>query len=647
MLSSPSAWFKTPAGVSSRLQIPYYLARNAQARGRDGSILTFPDRKWFADVSNVSSVIFAQAFFFTQRTDDMQNRGFIETVTVVAYPSGIFSTLRVSAALEDSSSAPASQSSLAPSSNALSSSSLARSTSTFGTVTSLPPRIGSLVPSLSRAITPLGSSTTISTGAAASNLSSQPPVYVGIAFGSIAAIGVLAALVAWCIRRWFRHRRRRNNTVLPWVDDYSGLEAGSKDSATDWSANPKVLPGRGTTRPSTRQWLSTDRDVGEPRRSDSFGAVPDYSSKVPADGVGDRTFDGHSARKPTMRRQLPSHLVDEKLSAQAQTLRPDDEAGCDSELGTPREDVVVPRYLSLNGDALDLPWSNKSPHKSPPRSMAERLRRASKLAKEGCEPARPSDFSGRRIRDARQEKPEGWAESITSNLVNAFNAVAANIATSKAEEEDFDTHRRKPSMRGTVWNASQLDRRFDTSARRGGLEARAGRDLHGSSTELHEPWTLEELPDGTGIVHLHISPSRDRSLSRTSSSLYSSDTPSAVPLIASRGPPPVALMKTEGSRHFRLGTDHVAPRLSGTLESSSSSTNALTSHRNRRPRPKRGKGLHHDAELLTPTPYGRLSGPSLISRLSSTSSATSWNSHSSRPATSEIADALRARKRPS
>ncbi|KAF5334975.1 hypothetical protein D9611_009954 [Ephemerocybe angulata] len=622
-----------------------------------------------------------------QQADDLKpaSGGTIETVTVVAYPSGYLTTLTPSHTTQEESrsSSPSSDLSRTETSDGFSeasSSSLAGPSSISTTLASSTPSPLAVQPSSTpqySSATSSGPSHSQKTGGVStsgSNLASlEPPVYVGIALGSIVAFAILIALIAWCIRTWYRRRGRNSVSAPPWAqqdaESFSRLEAGSKSNA-DWSAGsePQSDSRRAdSTRSFTRRWSYADHDVGEPHSSDGYGNVLDflYGRHIPnhqlsSDGVGARTMDANyppHTRKPTIRRQLPSHLVSSNLSPQAQAPRPD-EVGCEYDLGTPREDVVVPRYLRLDGNALDLPWTNNNPEPAPPpppppRSMAERLRRASRPVKESWEHPGPSDLSPGPNPGARQGKADGWAGSITSNLVTAFNAVAANIATFNADGEAPASGMAlpKPSSRGTSRKDTLPDSPSDMSMGGGNGQHYGGIHSPNMSTESNMPWTLEEIADGTGVVHLHISPSKERSgsLARAPSSLYRSDSSSSVPLVASHIPQP-ALMKAEISHHFRAQPDFVPSSQNGhRLLEPSNSTRTITSSsppRGLHERWKRSVRKGSQDDRLSPASYRPGPSGSGVSRLSSTSSGTSWNSFSSPAATNQVAEVLRARRRP-
>lgn len=345
--------------------------------------------------------------------------------------------------------------------------------------------------------------------------------------------------------------------------------------------------------------------------------------------------------------------------------------GGEYDVGTPREENPVPRYLSLKGDALELPWtrdnSERAPPPPPPRSVVERLRRASQPARQTLARSMPSDHSVQRHPLAPgpvQVKQEGWAGSITSNLVNAFNAVAANIHPFKGDGEGHDLLTPKPSRRGSGRKSTLPDSSSDSPMEHSALESSSSSFppvLFREPSRTSAPWTLEEFADGTGFVHLHISPSKrglgdlpssiNESPSRDHDTLHSSPSRSSIPLVAS-DTPQAAFLKPEISHHFRAQPDdQVSRQSSDSQRSSSASVSNNTNFVSTEPLnlTKRRKSLNAEGKKGKQSPLaGSPRRPSLLSyRLpsASTSSATSWNSFASLTTKNQVIEALRARKR--
>ncbi|PBK73194.1 hypothetical protein ARMSODRAFT_953684 [Armillaria solidipes] len=81
----------------------------------------------------------------------------------------------------------------------------------------------------------------------------SPPFYVGVIFGTIVAIAILAALVAWYFRLKSDRRKR---------DDLLNVAWANNNTLEDWQTNGGLWEPRG------------DRDVGEPKRGTSFIGHP-------------------------------------------------------------------------------------------------------------------------------------------------------------------------------------------------------------------------------------------------------------------------------------------------------------------------------------------------------------------------------------
>ena len=357
----------------------------------------------------------------------------------------------------------------------------------------------------------------------------NPSFYIGIVLGTVAAIACLCAMVAWFIRLRSHIRRRRAARFLkvPWAKsdegDTWGLESGhSADSDIDIAVISAMNLGSREDLADVQAWSPHgDRDVGEPRRAQGRNNGSTYSLQnhpIPEhclfsdDSV--RAFassDGYSTASLLPHhnlRQLPSHLIDQELVAQVgrehASLRSNENVdGINSpncinrDYGTPRETMNKPRFLSLRGDGLNVPWHLNSGNS--PRSMVERLRthRKSLPAEPPWEqilPCRSLDDT-----DKKNVEAEPWSTTFKTSLVSAFNAVAANLSLPVgAPGMNGDGLTSAPSkrtarksVRDTFWNdntdnVKELSR--ETSF----------------STLTSKAWTLEETREGAGVVHLFI-----------------------------------------------------------------------------------------------------------------------------------------------
>ena len=155
-----------------------------------------------------------------------------------------------------------------------------------------------------------------------------------------------------------------------------------------------------------------------------------------------------------------------------------------TEFGTPMEsmDGSRPRFFGLEGGGLRVPWAETAG--SSPRGMSFTNRRGGyweHLPASG-------DSTGKNVENA-----EGWTASLKTNLMNAFNAVAAGLPSAPTMEERQENYFTPcPGRRGSRRTLHATDRN----------EMFANR-LTRESTASSKPWTLEERFDGTGTVHFH------------------------------------------------------------------------------------------------------------------------------------------------
>ena len=260
-----------------------------------------------------------------------------------------------------------------------------------------------------------------------------------------------------------------------------------------------------------------DRDVGEPRRAESGDNGSTYSLQnhhIPEyclfsdDSV--RSFvssEGYSTASLLPHhnlRQLPSHLIDQELATRVcrehAPLRSNDNvdrmdfpSGTNKDCGTPRETMNKPRFLSLKGNGLSVPW-----HLNPSgtRSMVERLRNHhGKLAEPPWEQISPRQDLDKDV----ETNSEPWSNSFKSSLVSAFNAVAANLSSAVGT----------PQMNGNGLTSAPSKRSAHKSVRdtfweENLLKAKELSRETSVSTKTSKAWTLEETREGAGVVHLFI-----------------------------------------------------------------------------------------------------------------------------------------------
>lgn len=405
-------------------------------------------------------------------------------------------------------------------------------------------------------------------------LSHSPPYYVAIILGSIAGVTTLAALIAWAFRRHLHAKRRRladSAAKLPWVYSTSGNGDGGPPGT---AVNPDIENGMRNTNTEigimnlgsredmayVQAWEPRgDRDVGEPKRSepclDRKPRPPFIAQQIPSYELfsrhsGREFMSNHAASSCANRISLGSidpHLQVETLGKGSALLItnqvPGDISACSSqegptcgslsphsEIGTPRELVPMPRFLGLDGNGLDIPWEEKTLSKNLPSNEGQlqnktrsRIMSAEHIRKTWDRNA-PTSTGDPVIVTGRQEpEGEGWANSIRSNFVNAFNAVAANLPMAAAikEGKEEDPDRLTPACPKRSSKRRALLRHPD--------EVKLSTSLNRKDTIISlasDPWSLVETGSNTGVVHVHLPPSDARSISShetSGSNLVASD----------------------------------------------------------------------------------------------------------------------------
>ncbi|KAF9461348.1 hypothetical protein BDZ94DRAFT_1323354 [Collybia nuda] len=391
-----------------------------------------------------------------------------------------------------------------------------------------------------------------SANSSSSGSSHGPPFYVGIGLGTIVVVALIAALIAWGIRLRTHARRRAESSLnVPWAKPGNNdgvLEegrhlafSGSRNLTVDTSAldfsSQDAMAHAHTWEPRG------DRDVGEPRRAESCMNAPmsPYRQVTPTyDPFSDhmqypRLADSAAYPLPAYNspymttRGAPSHLsgtdfdtrgtVDDHDSIstlgplQVANMTPDDTSAESSraptalgmntttsgDCGTPRQDMTGsrPRFLGLQGDGLQVPWTNPPTSNSRPGLKNSRSWRSRKGSGGNWEHLPPLPMPGEPTREQDATDQDGWTAALKSNLMSAFNAVAVNLPSGPTMEEAQEgrltpTPSRQAADR--VRSGRRPSREWNEFA---GSPVGMGRE----GTTSSNAWTLEDNGDGTGTVH--------------------------------------------------------------------------------------------------------------------------------------------------
>ncbi|KAI0937930.1 hypothetical protein AcV7_003263 [Taiwanofungus camphoratus] len=417
---------------------------------------------------------------------------------------------------------------------------------------------------------PSASSSSYANGASYSISSThRASVYIGIAFGAIAAVAFVGVLFVWWmrIRRRTRHRALESTTTWPWDRDILG-SSGNVEAGIDTST---VHNGLGL-------W-----DIHEPmRREPSHGlfgsgfteghhisSVDGSSYPLPPAPIHTDarlanpypTIQIHSANSsvpdlaPDLGRLQVANLMPGDVSSGDEASRAGSSLDMapmprtlSSECGTPFEPMAGgrPRFLGLGGSGLAVPWAPLRPRRQPSRMSGLGIEVTSE--KDWVPLPYPGDTHA-------QNGPEvgGWAASLKSNLVNAFNAVvgASGTGGSVSDHLTRPPHRRKRSRKS---------KRHESVETYKGMLSR-GSTMRSTGASVKD-WTLEETRDGAGVVHIRLPDVSDDVSNWLSDTIFENDIQK----------PPTAVLK---SHNHELLSAH--PTESVTRASSVYSTMSLGS----------------------------------------------------------------------
>ncbi|KAK7039261.1 hypothetical protein VNI00_010166 [Paramarasmius palmivorus] len=293
--------------------------------------------------------------------------------------------------------------SFSPTSSSPTSSSSSATQTPSNSVSSVPPTTGTALNLISATvIDPDQSSSSSSPSASASSVPSTsnalrhtPSFYIGIVLGVMVVIAFVAALIAW----WFRVRTRKDRRLknlavrVPWArsNSESSIANPFAPNASDPEKCETVLIREKSEKLRLHLELMGDRDVGEPKRTQSFienacspvkrRSLPILSLPSPPPPVYTGTELRDSVAYPLPSRPLPPqpqtqptyypqsnnpyapHNYNYPQQPQYDYSQPEPgyrthhqathqpQHQFPTEFGTPRESVVQPRFLSLASGA--------------------------------------------------------------------------------------------------------------------------------------------------------------------------------------------------------------------------------------------------------------------------------------------------------
>lgn len=198
------------------------------------------------------------------------------------------------------------------------------------------------------------------------------------------------------------------------------------------------------------------------------------------------------------------------------------------DVGTPRESSAMfkPRYLSLNGSGLDVPWVQTSLAEQEPRPGIENRegvlmdrsapvnnnRWKERLERSSVKPANSQDLT--------QGTIEGWRDSLRNNIASAFGVFTSGVpAPARTRMSEYDWQQTATTAIPAVGRAPS------------------------TASATSKPWTLEETRDGAGIVHIRgvPDPAMASSSSQSNGRRALPPTPSSLCSVPPSGPliPPV------------------------------------------------------------------------------------------------------------
>ncbi|CCM04087.1 uncharacterized protein FIBRA_06246 [Fibroporia radiculosa] len=248
--------------------------------------------------------------------------------------------------------------------------------------------------------------------------------YVGVALGAIAVVGLIIALCGWWFRSRKRTRRRalESTTTWPWEkDDISGvgsshdhLETGPVASSPfdQWSGERFSRPAfdDGAVLADSHAYSLPPLSM---HTADIGGAYPTIQLCSANSSVPDLAPDMGTLQVVNL---APGDISSDEASRTGSLLDVTSVSRVTpSNYGTPYPSTPGerPRFQGLNGSRLSVSWGSLQPRRQ--LTSLQRTEHPNRISEKDWGPL---PYPG----DNRSEA-NGWAASIKSNLVSAFNAV--------------------------------------------------------------------------------------------------------------------------------------------------------------------------------------------------------------------------------
>ncbi|KAG6877297.1 hypothetical protein C0992_010315 [Termitomyces sp. T32_za158] len=328
------------------------------------------------------------------------------------------------------------------------------------------------------------------------------PFYIAVIVGTILAIGLIAAVIAWAVRLRMHARRRRENPIVPWANHH--VEECPLEASRD-----AIFIGQPIDRSASKDISSQDvipwepcgdRDVGEPKRSSTYLRSSLRSSLVPGP-VPCSEHQSYPVQAHNVTCTAPyylDHTMRDTNTSSAGTL---DGCSSASSLGPLQVANRTPEDTSPSSSCVSTPvnmcdtrmgWTGNSEYQPEFSESNFETRIGSNVSpgrtKEAWDtfalPSRTQYGNDETITD----DSSSWTASIKSSFTDAFNAVAASLPSGAA----LMINRQDKNLDGLSIRPSQ------SSARRS-LFSHISR----KNSSASQPWTLEERGDGTGRVLFH------------------------------------------------------------------------------------------------------------------------------------------------
>ncbi|KAG6828191.1 hypothetical protein H0H92_008810 [Tricholoma furcatifolium] len=325
------------------------------------------------------------------------------------------------------------------------------------------------------------------------------PFYIAVIVGSVFAIGLIAAIIAWAVRLRMHAKRRRENPEIPWTN-YHGSDDGLEEG------RDAIFIGGSIDRIGSKDISSQDIIPWESRVNRSFGELRSDNSlprsmqsnlaPPPAPYLDYQPY-YHDTVDSNIAYPTALHHGYARRTPYPDTASLDDHGSAASSLGPLK---VANRTPADASPASSFASSPVSMYTAPTGTTGEAESRSPFVGKysenmlnervrtENTWKTLPMPGETQKFTTEATSEDSSWTASLRSNLTHAFNAVAASLPSG-------------PALMSNKYSTDSSTGSSSDSLPPHRKQSSGQRSLGSIFTDRDQPWILEENGNGAGRVY--------------------------------------------------------------------------------------------------------------------------------------------------